>query len=133
MVDERVLYEAGRGPERRGVVERRGAVRHAVDGEAEVLLLDGRMLFCGKILDLAEGGCYIETRARLNMKPGTRVSMVFYVRGRVFRLDAFSRAVRPGSGAGFLFEVLQEQMRDKLLELIAELAAEDSGSRVVAR
>jgi hypothetical protein len=101
VVNERALHEAGKGPDRRGVVERRTAARHAVDGEAEVLLLDGRMIFCGKILDLAEGGCYIETKARLNMKPGTRVSMIFYLKGRMFRTDALSRAIRPKRGAGF--------------------------------
>ena len=98
-------------------------MRHPVDGEAEVLFTDGLMLFYGRIRDIAEGGCYIETRARLRMKPGTNVSMLLRVNGKVFRTAASSRAVRRDKGAGFLFGAMNDETRELLGELIAELEA----------
>jgi len=114
------------GHERRGVapvkvVERRQHKRYAVDVVAEVLVLDGTLLFRGQVLDISAAGCYIETEARLRLAPGTPVEMVFRARDIFFRLDATSRSVRPGRGAGFLFSNLNARMQEDLAALIAEL------------
>ncbi len=103
------------------VLERRKFTRYAVDGVAEVLLADGRMLFHGRVLDISVAGCYVETRARLRMEPGTLVEMVFRVGDVIFRVEATSRMVRPGEGAGFLFGELSPRMRVGLEGLIREL------------
>lgn len=117
------------GRERRGVavpaevVERREHRRYVVEGMAEVVLADGTMLFRGIVLDISVAGCYVETRARLRMAPGTLVEMVFWVRGLVFRPLARSRRVRPGEGAGFLFL----DRRVELEALITELGRVNRG------
>jgi len=120
------------GPERRGVtgqtlVERRRHPRYAVDAVAEVLVLDGSVLFRGRVLDISAAGCYIETQARLRMRQRTPVEMVFRVKDRVLRVQATSRMVRPGMGAGFQFAVMNERMRDELDALIAELSSTAEG------
>ncbi len=111
--------------ERRGVIvqERRQDTRYVIDGLAEVVVADGTMLFRGRVLDISRTGCYVETQARLRLAPGTPVEMVFRVNGRVFRPLATSRMVRPGEGAGFLFEDANGRVQAALEELIAELRA----------
>ena len=118
--------------ERRGIapaeiVERRQHRRYAVDGMAEVLVSDGSVLFRGRVLDISVAGCFIETQARLRMQQRTPVEMVFRVEDMVFRVHATSRMVRPGLGAGFLFEGLSARMREGLEALIAELGAPELG------
>lgn len=117
--------------ERRGVaveaVERRQHKRYAVDGIAEVLVLDGTLLFRGWVLDISVAGCYIETKARLHLAPGTPVEMVFRVKDVVFRLEATSRSVRPDRGAGFLFSDLSAKSQGELEALIAKLNSPGMG------
>lgn len=115
--------------ERRGVavevVERRQHKRYAVDAMAEVLVLDGTVLFRGRVLDISVAGCYVETEARLRLAPGTPVEMVFRVKDVVFRMEATIRMVRRGKGAGFLFSDLSTRVREELEALIEELSLPD--------
>jgi hypothetical protein len=111
--------------ERRGVAaemaERRQHKRYAVDAMAEVLVLDGTVLFRGRVLDISVAGCYIETKARLHLASGTPVEMAFRAKDVVFRLEATCRSVRPGKGAGFRFSNLSAKSLGELEALIAEL------------
>ncbi len=117
------------GPERRssavGLVDRRAHTRYRVDAWAEVMVLDGSMLFRGRVLDISAGGCYVETEARLRLAQGTPVEMVFRVGERVFRCEAVSRMLRP-HGAGFLFEEMNVARRADFNALIDELEHGDS-------
>jgi len=106
---------------REGVLERRQHTRYVVDAWAEVMVLDGTMLFRGRVLDVSVAGCYVETEARLRLAPGTAVEMVFRVNDRVFRCDATSRMIRT-KGAGFLFASLDAKVRMELEGLIQELS-----------
>jgi hypothetical protein len=56
------------------------------------------------------------------MRQRTPVEMVFRLKNVVYRVQATSRMVRPGKGAGFLFEHMNEMARAELEALIAELA-----------
>lgn len=121
--------EEFKGPERRGVagqatVERRQHPRFAVDAVAEVLVLDGSVLFRGCVLDISTAGCFIQTEARLRMRQGTQVEMVFRANDKMFRLRATSRMVRSREGAGFYFAAMNERMRGELDALIAELSSQ---------
>jgi PilZ domain len=106
-----------------GIVERREHTRYAVDAWAEVMVKDGTMLFRGRALDVSQGGCYIETEARLRLAPGTPVEIIFRAHERVLRCDGTSRMVRT-RGAGFLFETMSAKVRAELDGLIAELSEE---------
>ena len=106
-----------------GIVERREHTRYAVDAWAEVMVQDGTMLFRGRVLDVSYGGCYIETKARLRLAPGTPVEIIFRVHDRVLRCEGTSRMVRT-LGAGFLFETMSAKVRAELKGLIAELGEE---------
>jgi PilZ domain len=106
-----------------GIVERREHTRYAEDAWAEVMVKDGTMLFRGQVLDVSQGGCYIETEARLRLAPGTPVEIIFRAHDRVLRCEGTSRMVRT-RGAGFLFEMMSAKVRAELEALIAELSGE---------
>jgi hypothetical protein len=112
--------EERRGVAQEGVVERRQHTRYSVDAWAEVIVKDGTMLFRGRVLDISQGGCYIETEARLRLAPGTPVEIVFRAHDRVFQCEGRSRMVRT-RGAGFLFESMSPKVRGNLEGLIREL------------
>ncbi len=103
------------------VRERRRHERYAVDGDAEVIVADGAMLFRGSTVDISLSGCFIETRARLALEPGTPVQMVFRAGHLTLRVSATVRAVRPGVGAGFLFGGMSAYMQAGLEGLIAQM------------
>jgi hypothetical protein len=113
--------EERRGAAQEGVVERRKHTRYSVDAWAEVIVKDGTMLFRGRVLDISQGGCYIETEARLRLAPGTPVEIVFRAHDRVFQCEGRSRMVRT-RGAGFLFESMSPKVQVGLRGLIQELS-----------
>jgi hypothetical protein len=102
--------------------DRRQHRRYSVDGDAEVLVADGSQIFRGSILDISLSGCFITTQARLRVAVGTPVEMVFRANGVMLRTAAAVRTVRPGKGAGFLFNGLSERMQGELQSLIEALA-----------
>ena len=75
--------------------------RYEVDAWAEVMVQDGSILFRGRVLDLSQGGCYVETEARLRLAPGTRWRWCFGVGDRVFRCEATSRMLARAGGISF--------------------------------
>ena len=103
------------------VRERRRHVRYPVHGDAEVMVRDGRLLFRGSTVDISLSGCFIETRARLMLEPGTPVEMVFRAGDLTMRVQATVRAVRPGVGAGFLFGEMSAYMQAGLEDLIRQM------------
>jgi hypothetical protein len=117
MSEETVARDGG------NVRERRRHERYVVHGDAEVMVTDGTLLFRGSTVDISLSGCFIETRARLVLAPGTLVQMVFRAGRQTLRMDATVRAVRPGVGAGFLFGTMSTYMQAVLEGLIAEMQA----------
>lgn len=103
------------------VQERRRHERYSVHGDAEVMVSDGRLLFRGNTVDISLSGCFIATRARLMLEPGTPVEMVFRAGGLTLRVNATVRAVRVGVGAGFLFGKMSAYMQAGLEGLIAHM------------
>jgi hypothetical protein len=103
------------------LADRRRHSRHAVQGEAEVIVAGGVQLFLGRVLDISLSGCFIETSARLNASVGTRAALVFRANGAMLRTPAIFRVIRAGKGAGFLFGRLDGRTREGLQRLIAAL------------
>jgi c-di-GMP-binding flagellar brake protein YcgR len=124
-------HEERRRPATDRVVERRQHTRYSVDAWAEVMVKDGTMLFRGRVLDISQGGCYIETEARLRLAPGTPVEIVFRAHDRVFQCEGTSRMVRT-RGAGFLFERMSAKVQVGLEALIRELSATEDISALGA-
>jgi hypothetical protein len=103
--------------------ERRRHERFACDGLAEVVVFDPDLLFRGEIRDISLTGCYIVTRARLNLKRFAEVELRFSAGGQ--RLSSLARVmdVRPGKGVGIEFLPGDPRMDRRFHELIARLSS----------
>ena len=114
--------EKDRGP------EHRTAKRFSCEGFAEVVVPYIGFLFRGEITDLSESGCYIKTRARLNISRSADVELRFTVNGDHFSLLARIAGATSGVGAGFEFSVIEPTVHRNLLRLIEELSAAEPAS-----
>ncbi len=112
-------------------MESRHEQRYDVEGEAEVLVGTsgkGSSLVRGRILDLSTAGCYIQTLSRVAMQRGAQVHIEFWVYGEFFRVRASSRFSQTKVGIGFNFIDMDQQTRERLHRIVADLkarAAED--------
>jgi hypothetical protein len=97
--------------------ERRGDERYPVDGDAEVTVLSGgsgAVLLRGRIKNVSQSGCYVETSALRKLAAGTRVDLLFVVRGWLVSAKADSRFSRSKVGMGFRFVEMDTENRSKL-------------------
>jgi len=101
--------------------ERRRHDRLACDGLAEVVVFHSDMLFRGEIRDISVTGCYIATRAQLNLKRFAEVELRFSANGQ--RLSSLARvmAVRPGKGVGIEFVAGDPRMDKRFHQLLERL------------
>jgi PilZ domain len=101
--------------------EHRRDERYPVEGHAEVIVVGeprGTSLLRGRILDISVSGCFIQTIARLRLRPETKVEIFFSVKGKVIRAIGASRFSKSKVGIGFRFLAMSEEMQEKLDELI---------------
>jgi hypothetical protein len=90
---------------------------------AEVVAAQRGTLFRGKILDISQTGCYLETKAQLKLERFTDVEMLFKVNNSHYRTSACVMALRPGRGLGLEFRPADSQARKLLEELLQKLSA----------
>jgi len=102
--------------------ERRIAVRQECDGFAEVAIPSAGYLFRGEISDISEFGCFIKTRARLNLRRSAQSELRFTVNGEHFSVEARVAVIRTGLGVGMEFSVIETTLHKNLLVLIEELS-----------
>jgi hypothetical protein len=98
--------------------------RYEVEGDAEVFVKTGSMgttLLRGRILDLSSTGCFIQTMARVMIKPGTVVQLLFSIYGTSFRIDATSRYARMRVGVGFRFLEMDEPTHKRLHAVLGDI------------
>lgn len=98
--------------------------RYEVDGDAEVVVKSGTLgttLLRGSILDISATGCYIRTVARVPIKPGTEVEIIFSIYGTTFRVEAMSRFSKTKVGIGFRFLEMDATTRGRLHDVLADI------------
>jgi len=106
--------------------ERRLAGRIDCDGTAEVAVPAAGFLFRGEIRDISLSGCYIETRARLNLKRRADVELRFTLAGACFSIFARVMRVQHGKGAGFQFLLDSSKVESRLRDLVRRLSESTS-------
>jgi hypothetical protein len=99
---------------------RRQCPRYRCEGDAEVFVPHGALLFRGKILDLSFSGCFIEVPA-LDLERGTPVEVSFSVRQMQFRVAGRIAIMHRRRGAGIAFEALTSRRARQISDLITEL------------
>lgn len=99
---------------------RRQCPRYRCEGDAEVFVPHGALLFRGKILNLSLSGCFIEVPA-LDLERGTPVEVSFSVRQMQFRVAGRIAIMHRRRGAGIAFGALTSQRARQISDLITEL------------
>jgi PilZ domain len=103
--------------------ERRRHARFACDGSAEVVVFRPDLLFRGEVKDISLTGCYIATRARLNLKRFAEIELRFSANGQYLSSLARVMEVRPGKGVGIEFLPGDPRMDQQFHELLERLSA----------
>ena len=84
-------------------IERRRHRRFPCEGFAEVVSSRPSVIFRGKLKDISQSGCFIETRARLNLSRFAEVEVRLAAFGKRLKAHARVMDVHPGRGASFAF------------------------------
>jgi hypothetical protein len=103
--------------------ERRRHTRYACDGRAEVVVFRPDLLFRGEVKDISRTGCYIATRARLNLRKFAEIELRFSANGQHLSSLARVMDVRPGHGVGIEFLPGDPRMDQEFHELLERLRA----------
>jgi hypothetical protein len=104
-------------------MDRRKHKRYPCEGFAEVVGFRPHVLFRGRVRDISQSGCFVETRAHLNLPRLAEVEVRFTVCG--LRQSALARVmdVRPGKGAGFEFLSTDPRLDHGFQKMIERLEA----------
>lgn len=103
--------------------ERRRNARFACDGRAEVVVFRPDSLFRREVKDISLTGCYIATRARLNLKRFAEIEVRFSANGQHISSLARVMEVRPGKGVGIEFLPGDPRRDQQFHELLERLRA----------
>ena len=101
--------------------ERRRHERFACNSMAEVVVFHPELLFRGEVKDISSSGCYIATRARLNLKHFAIIELRFSANGEQMTSRARVIDVRPGRGLGVEFLPGDPNMSKRFQHLISQL------------
>jgi hypothetical protein len=118
--------EAGEGMEMAaqaspGGAERREEERYAVDWDADIFIPERTTMFRGRVINLSQSGCYVQTVAWVRVPPTTVVELVIKVDGRLIRVQAEARYAQSRTGVGLRFRALEKEVRQRLDWVIEEL------------
>jgi hypothetical protein len=103
--------------------DRRRHERFLFDGFAEVVSNQPELLFRGAVKDISLTGCYVETRARLNLKRLAEIELRFSANGQQLSSQARVMDIRPVKGIGVEFLPGDPRMSKRFRDLIEELKA----------
>jgi hypothetical protein len=106
--------------------ERRRHRRFPCEGFAEVVAFRVKGLFRGRLKDISESGCFIETRAHLNLPRLAEVEIRFTALGTKLAVLGRVMVVLPGKGAGFEFLPGDPRLGQSFSNMIERLHARDS-------
>ena len=107
--------ESGESSEGR---ERRRSRRFPCEGFAEVLVLQPETLFRGEIQNISLTGCFVRSRARLQVERLSPVELRFQFNNLRYHAYALVMDIRPGEGVGLEFYFKGAQPEEWLRELI---------------
>jgi hypothetical protein len=105
-----------------GAKERRRSTRYPCNGFVEVMGIEPECLFRGEIRDISQNGCFVVTRARVQLERLAEAEVRFKLNNRQFRVRARVMNVRHGDGVGLEFLDKNARCEDEIRRLIEELA-----------
>jgi len=108
---------------RREGEERRAAPRIRCWGTVGIRVLPEGPTFIGYLLDLGQGGFYVETDANFLAPPDTTVEVLLYLDGFSLRLSGVVRHVEEESRAGIEFTDLSLRKVEQIHKLTTAIIA----------
>jgi hypothetical protein len=96
------------------------------DGFAEVSVFQPSFLFRGRVRDISQSGCFVETLTRNPIPVDSRAELRFTANGERLTSLALVKLVVPGKGVGFEFVAGDPRMDQKFLNLMERLTVEAS-------
>jgi len=105
-----------------GEDERRRSRRYLCNGFAEVLVVHPECLFRGEIRDISQNGCFVISRAHVQLERLAEAEVRFKLNNRQFKVRARVMSVRKGDGVGFEFLGVNRDAELLLNNLITELS-----------
>lgn len=107
--------------------ERRQHRRYVCEGTVEIVVFQPELLFRGEVKDISLTGCYVSTRARLNLKRFAQIELRFSANGQQLSSLARVMDVRPGRGLGIEFLPGDPRMNRRFRDLIEQLRIQTKG------
>jgi hypothetical protein len=102
--------------------ERRRSRRYLCNGFAEVMVVRPECLFRGEIRNISQNGCFVISRAHVQLERHAEAEMRFKLNNRQFRVRARVMSVLKGDGVGFEFLGVNRDTEELLRNLITELS-----------
>jgi len=100
--------------------DRRRSRRYLCAGFAEIQLIARDMIFRGEICNLSLHGCFVTTRARVQLEKVTPVMIRFNLRNRQFKTEGLVVNLRPGEGFGIQFHHATPETVDEFMKLVED-------------
>ncbi|HTB98798.1 MAG TPA: PilZ domain-containing protein [Terracidiphilus sp.] len=104
--------------------------RQQVDSQAVLHLVSMGAELPGRILDLSESGCRIQTLRPLLVGVFRRVEVEFKIEGLPFRLGGVTQAIYDRHNVGIRFLDVSERKREQLRQLMREMAENDPAIKI---
>ena len=108
---------------RAGGIERRRSRRYDCEGYVKAWVSDHESPIYGEILNISQTGCFISTKAQLNLAHFATVDIHFTIHNDHYRTIARIIDVRQGKGAGLEFIFPDSQPAEWLKNLLERLRA----------
>ncbi len=102
--------------------ERRRCPRYSCHGSAEAMVLFPEFLLRGEVVDISLTGCFLKTKAAVNMDRYSRVDLRFMVNGSQYRTLARVMGIRSGNGVGMEFSFDSPRAKEAFQGLIRSLS-----------
>jgi hypothetical protein len=111
--------------------ERRSQPRYAVDEAATLFIVSGGATLPGRLSEISLEGCRVGIDRREAIPTPAGIEIMFKLNGIAFRLGGILQWIDSRKTAGIQFSSLAERRRKDLLELLAELEAEQQAKSVI--
>jgi hypothetical protein len=127
-VADRTTEETAANESSRGK-ERRRSRRFPCEGQAEAVVLQPEFLFRGEITNVSLTGCFIRTRARLQVELHSIVDLRFRLKNQQCHTYALVMDIRPGLGVGVEFYSENKQPQEWIQELILKFNEDEPSKK----
>jgi hypothetical protein len=110
--------------------DRRSQPRYAVDEAANLFIVSRGATLPGRLSEISLEGCRVGIERQDVIPTPAGIEIMFKLHGIAFRMGGILQWIDSGKTAGIQFSSLAERRRKDLLELLAELEAEQQAKSV---